>query len=194
MIGAGRPIDPRQLTASESVDYARGLGILLVVVGHTLRGVINSGLLESSAATRFADDWIYAFHMPLFFFLSGLFAERSADKGPRRFVADKLRTIAYPYVVWSLLQTSVQILMSRHTNSPASWHDLAIDRLYVPPMQFWFLYALFLCFLLFLVCWQMCLGRWGFLGVVAALTIIRLQVGLGSWGVLYQVVANLPCT
>ncbi|MCE9531484.1 MAG: acyltransferase [Planctomycetes bacterium] len=175
----------------EWVDYARGIGIFLVVVGHTLSGVINAGLLEPSATTGFVHDWIYAFHMPLFFFLSGLFAERSLGKGSRRFVSDKLRTIAYPYVVWSLLQTSVQIFMSRYTNSPANWETL-LSIVYVAPMQFWFLYALFLCFLFFLCCWHLALGRWGFLGVVAALTVVQTQFGLGSWGIIYQAVANLP--
>jgi fucose 4-O-acetylase-like acetyltransferase len=175
----------------ESVDYARGLGIFLVVVGHTLRGVINSGLVEQSPTTQFIDDWIYAFHMPLFFLLSGLFAERSVSKGPRQFVGDKLRTVAYPYLIWSLLQTTVQVLLSRHTNSPASWQDLLLIA-YQPPMQFWFLYALFMCFMIFLVCWQTGLGRWGFLGIVIALQLIRLQVGLGPWMVLDQAVTNLP--
>jgi len=173
------------------VDYARGLGIFLVVVGHTLRGVINADLLESSATLRFVDAWIYTFHMPLFFLLSGLFAERSISKGTARFVADKLRTIAYPYVVWSLLQTIVQLLLSRYTNSTATWWDL-VAIVFIPPMQFWFFYALFLCFLLFLLCWQAGLGRWGFLGAVIALWVIRSQVGLGSWGVLYSFVANVP--
>ena len=40
------------------VDIAKGIGILLVVYGH-LHNPINT--------------FIYAFHMPLFFFLSGFF-------------------------------------------------------------------------------------------------------------------------
>jgi fucose 4-O-acetylase-like acetyltransferase len=59
------------------VDYAKGIGIFLVVVGHVLRGLINSSILQPSALLLFVDRWIYGFHMPLFFFISGLFVKRS---------------------------------------------------------------------------------------------------------------------
>ena len=41
------------------VDICKGYGILLVVLGHTLR-------------TDLSLVYIYGFHMPLFFFLSGI--------------------------------------------------------------------------------------------------------------------------
>ncbi|WP_411740358.1 acyltransferase family protein [Pseudomonas sp. BF-B-26] len=44
-----------------SVDVLRGIGILLVVSGHASSG---------SSMNVFAP---YSFHMPLFFFISGLF-------------------------------------------------------------------------------------------------------------------------
>jgi fucose 4-O-acetylase-like acetyltransferase len=44
-------------------DVARGIGILLVVLGHNDFGVISP----------FLDQFIYSFHVPLFFFLSGYF-------------------------------------------------------------------------------------------------------------------------
>lgn len=40
------------------VDIAKGLGIFLVVLGHTYR-------------KNPVQNWIYSFHMPLFFILSG---------------------------------------------------------------------------------------------------------------------------
>lgn len=52
-------------------DSARGFGILLVVYGHVVRGLFQSDILTSPAWAR-ADFAIYTFHMPLFFFLSGL--------------------------------------------------------------------------------------------------------------------------
>jgi fucose 4-O-acetylase-like acetyltransferase len=59
-------------------DYGRGMGIFLVVVGHVLRGLVAASILPKSNPVRFIDAWIYSFHMPLFFFLSGVFAGRSA--------------------------------------------------------------------------------------------------------------------
>jgi len=45
------------------LDIARGIGILLVVLGHN----------DFEALSPFGQQFIYSFHMPLFFFLSGYF-------------------------------------------------------------------------------------------------------------------------
>lgn len=43
---------------NSQLDILKGIGISLVLVGHVSRnGVLN--------------NWIYSFHMPLFFFISG---------------------------------------------------------------------------------------------------------------------------
>lgn len=46
-----------------SIDIAKGLGILLVALAHN----------DLAAYAPFLYHWIYSFHMPLFFFLSGFF-------------------------------------------------------------------------------------------------------------------------
>ena len=48
-----------------TIDIAKGIAILLVVLGH-LQNPINK--------------YIYAFHMPLFFFLSGMFVKEMSLK------------------------------------------------------------------------------------------------------------------
>ncbi len=151
----------------EWVDAARGIGIVLVVFAHDVRGLELVG--TSPLATR-VDRLIYAFHMPLFFFLAGLFASQSVRRGARAFVTDKLRVIAYPYLLWSLLQGALQVAMTRETNSHLTWRDLA-EIPYQPVMQFWFLYTLFLVFIVFLGCHRLRVPTWG---------ILALGVGL-SW-------------
>src|SRR4051812_17314369 len=59
------------------VDTAKGYGIILVVFAHAVRGLIASDIMTWTPVTRFVDAWIYAFHMPLFFVLSGFFLVRS---------------------------------------------------------------------------------------------------------------------
>jgi len=55
------------------VDYAKAIGIILVVYGHVARGVFNAGLPMDEARFVLVDSIIYSFHIPLYFFLSGLF-------------------------------------------------------------------------------------------------------------------------
>lgn len=51
----------------EALDIARGIGILLVVLGHN----------DLGALSPFLHRFIYSFHIPLFFFLSGYFVNTS---------------------------------------------------------------------------------------------------------------------
>jgi fucose 4-O-acetylase-like acetyltransferase len=144
------------------VDAARGIGIILVVVGHVLRGLVKSTVMSESPAVVATDRWIYAFHMPLFFLLSGLFLAGKVDRPYATYAKDKLRRLAYPYVVWVLIQTSIQIVLSSHTNGMASVSDL-INSTYRPPMQFWFLYVLTIQSLLFGLLWKFGARHTGFL-------------------------------
>ncbi len=71
------------------VDYAKAIGITLVVVGH------------ANAYNSFCKEWIYAFHMPLFFLLSGMLLRPTADL--KAFAIKKGRRIIVPYFVWGLI-------------------------------------------------------------------------------------------
>lgn len=68
------------------VDIAKGIGIILVFLGHfnipdTLRAEI------------------YTFHMPLFFFLSGVVF--NGDKPINRFLGDEAKRMIVPYYCWA---------------------------------------------------------------------------------------------
>ena len=45
------------------IDIAKGIGIVLVVMGHN----------DFALISPFAHKLIYSFHMPMFFFMSGMF-------------------------------------------------------------------------------------------------------------------------
>ena len=126
------------------VDYTKAIGIILVVYGHVARGMFKAGLPMNESVYRIIDSIIYSFHMPLFFFLSGLFFYESLIKrGWRGLMANKMDSIAYPYIVWSLLQGSIEVLLNRWTNNHATISEV-LSFLWVPRAQFWFLYAMFL--------------------------------------------------
>src|ERR1051325_2370139 len=124
------------------VDYAKAIGIVLVVYGHVVRGLLNAGILQDAEFHGLVDSVIYSFHMPLFFFLSGLFFYSSfVKRGTGGLLVNKIDTIVYPFLVWSLLQGSVEALMSRYTNGGVSFSEVLT--VWEPRQQFWFLYALF---------------------------------------------------
>ena len=129
-------------------DYAKAIGIILVVYGHVARGLEKGGINAPFYNFELVDSIIYSFHMPLFFFLSGLFFCYSFfKKGSRKLVFSKIDTIFYPYVLWSLLQGGIEILLSNYTNGTIVVSDV-LSFLWAPRAQFWFLYALFFIFIL----------------------------------------------
>lgn len=131
------------------VDYAKAIGILLVVYGHVVRGLIGAGIIEAHLPRwLLVDSVLYSFHMPLFFFLSGLFFWRSlGNRGGSGLVFNKIDTIFYPFVLWSLLQGGIEVALSRYTNGDLGMAKV-LSLLWDPRAQFWFLWALFFSFLL----------------------------------------------
>ncbi len=129
-------------------DYAKGLGIVLVVVGHVIYSLLDANV-QVPAAMRGLMVWIYRFHMPLFFIISGMFAAQSIGKGTRRFVLNRAKNLLYPYVLWGSIQGMLHIRFSGYTNARMTWSQL-LAMWYNPPGEFWFLYVLLLCQLIFL--------------------------------------------
>lgn len=126
------------------IDFARGIGIVLVVYGHVLSGLVRAEVFPAGPLWRWMDYTLYTFHMPLFFFLAGLNVQHSLRRGAQSFLAGKVWTIAYPYVLWSLVQGGTAMLLAHDANIAILPSDLAAIW-HRPIAQFWFLYALMIC-------------------------------------------------
>jgi fucose 4-O-acetylase-like acetyltransferase len=102
-------------------------------------------MLESSTV-KMVDSVIYSFHMPLFFFLSGLlFIASLTRRGSVGLMYSKVETIAYPYLIWSLIQGFCEVSLSKYTNGNVTSSEV-LALAWIPRAQFWFLYALFIIF------------------------------------------------
>jgi fucose 4-O-acetylase-like acetyltransferase len=87
----------------------------------------------------------YSFRMPLFFILSGIFISGSLARKPLgKVVYSKFENLLYPYFIWAFIQVTLQILLSRYSNTERTWIDYSYI-LYDPKLvdQFWYLPALF---------------------------------------------------
>ena len=125
------------------IDYAKGLGIILVVLGHAIIGAREAHLPVNLNVINPLFTFIYSFHMSLFFALSGFFFEKSLDKHhEKKFLINKLQTILYPFVIWSIIQTAFEVIFSGQTNTGLSAKAL-YTCLYIPRSVYWFLFALF---------------------------------------------------
>ena len=118
----------------EWIDMAKGIGLLFVFLGHL--------------KTPFLFTWIYTFHMPLFFFLSGLVYNHSRNYGNG--ITKRFTRLVIPYftlgsgifIVWCI------IYAFQERSNAEYWYmlrDFLVQRGY---WTIWFLAALFLASIL----------------------------------------------
>jgi len=96
-----------------TIDIARGIGIILVVLGHNWTVLQERGELFRV---------IYSFHLPLFFFLSGLFLKDSGNLN--RFALSRADALLKPYFV-VLLLLGIAEMLAPHVVPVASTTPLA---------------------------------------------------------------------
>ena len=97
----------------EWVDFAKGIGIVLVVLGHT--GPFGYG---------YCGHWINSFHMPLFFFLAGLCFDETRYASLWQYGKRKCLALLYPYVTLSLLMIGLSVALCWDASSLASTSSL----------------------------------------------------------------------
>ena len=154
------------------IDLSKGFGIILVVYGHVARGLNSAGL--GFELFRQIDNVIYAFHMPLFFLLSGYFFLKSSEVGALSYFKSKVSTILFPYLIWSLIQIVIMFFASNYTNGTISLNDVLT--FFLPRGQFWFLLALFFISTVNIILFS----KFGSVGLIVSSVISLLYILIGT--------------
>lgn len=122
------------------IDIAKGILIIFVLYGHVhwIFGgykTVNDHLYLS---TR---NWMYSFHMPAFFIISGFFMKNSADVPFRRYLLKKARTILLPYFAFEIFYRAVFVILGLRTLRDAC---ISLLKLEFYAKADWFLLSLFI--------------------------------------------------
>jgi fucose 4-O-acetylase-like acetyltransferase len=140
------------------VDIAKGIGIVLVVMGHN----------DFELISPFAHKLIYSFHMPMFFFMSGMFFKPDIPFWP--FVRNRFNRVLKPFVAILLLIYFASISFSKISLVMATRRlikAMYANGHYLDWVQLWFLPHLFavsfFAFLFFKVMKQTQLQKWQWL-------------------------------
>jgi fucose 4-O-acetylase-like acetyltransferase len=139
MTQIGTPISRDRLVW---LDYAKAIGIFLVVFAHASRSIGRTQGLSWSQSLQSVDGIIYAFHMPLFFLIAGYAASLQRAQPPVSFAKSLFWGVAVPYLVWSAIWIGLKVALPDAANVPLSLSDLG-KILWQPVEHFWFLYHLF---------------------------------------------------
>ena len=125
------------------VDIARGIGILFVVLGHAIKQTeVSAGWI------RVLTYFIYSFHMPLFFCLSGFVSAKILTMNRQQrlhYIGDRAWRLLIPYFVIGLIYIPVKLKFSAAAVKPFTVSD--IPKLFIgqnPDVSLWFLYVLFI--------------------------------------------------
>ncbi|MBQ8279101.1 MAG: acyltransferase family protein [Roseburia sp.] len=122
------------------IDMAKGIGIILVVFGHT------------SFPSRNLTDWINSFHMPLFFLLSGMLLSHNhaTEQSMSSFIRKKAKGILIPYLTFSVLSILFAAVLDSATFRTYLPNALTQSVVFYGISVLWFLPALFFGEVIFL--------------------------------------------
>jgi fucose 4-O-acetylase-like acetyltransferase len=82
------------------IDLAKGIGMVLVLCGHLQNGIVFSFSPYLQDFCR----WIFSFHMPMFFIISGmLFAAKGEIPEMKVFFKKRFSSIMIPYYLFSVI-------------------------------------------------------------------------------------------
>lgn len=125
----------------EYIDFFRGIGILLMLVNHVYFG----GVIYNIS---------HAFHMPMFFIISGfLYSKKSKRQlSTQSFIKKKAKSLLLPYVIFGILHYLIWIAIYGFSIEPLT-HVFFYNTEEGMPIAgaLWFLTALFITDVLFFV-------------------------------------------
>jgi acyltransferase len=132
------------------VNLIKGIAILLVCIGHAA----TSSFLPRPITYEVIVQFIYAFHMPLFFVVSGFLSIKSFDMNLRKdyikFVKNKFIRLGVPFITISLFTNVLMVLMKGLINKEISTSIFEMFKITFSYPEngvmgaLWFLYTLFI--------------------------------------------------
>jgi fucose 4-O-acetylase-like acetyltransferase len=167
-------------------DVVKGAAILMVVFGHVWRG-LEGGVITDAAMFRAVDQAVYLFHMPVFFFLSGLFLTTGAAFVP--YLRSRLALLIWPLILWTWIDAALRQGLGR--NEIGGLWDI-FTAPFPPKGVYWFLMALFLLHILAWLLAQLPIAiRIGAIMTLSLLAALG-RIDVAPFDVLWPTVIHMP--
>lgn len=103
-----------------SLDVAKALAIIAIVVSHVLRSLADPDTVPRlSAAFLEVDDALYSWHVALFAVVAGVFLPAGVDRrGGPAYLRPRVLLFTYLYLLWTVIQAGQQQLESALAGDP----------------------------------------------------------------------------
>ena len=166
------------------VDISKGIVIILMVLGH-------------SSIPHWLSNWIWSFHMPFFFFISGMMTSWKRENA--FFFKTKTKSLMLPFVVYSIVNL-ILIGGSKEGNNtigtyiinvaqngwggvalwfiPILWIALLISKMIINSKKEWLIFISLIC--LIAIGWILCFKHIKLPWTLTTLPIAVVYIVLGS--------------
>ncbi|OOG23571.1 hypothetical protein BZK37_17195 [Enterococcus casseliflavus] len=138
---------------NDQITFLQFIGPIFVILGHSLNGFTN--IYGKSIWGIFSKDWIYIFHMSLFFFIAGfLFVKSMGKYSYFELIKKKFQRLLIPYLVFNIIFLIPKIIFGNIVGDPVTLSLKSIVVMFLTPRlnvwgHTWFLFCLFLMFCLY---------------------------------------------
>lgn len=123
------------------VDVAKCIGIYCIYLGHC------------GKSAGYGHSFVFAFHVPLFFFLAGCAEALNKEKSIVKNITKKIHTVLVPFFLFAILSIAVNVLIKNCTIGTVKSYLLILLQGCVRNKFFaeslWFLTCLFVVFVMF---------------------------------------------
>ena len=148
------------------VDMVRAFAIILIMIGHFFQGY------------RFV-DYIYIFHVPLFFFISGYVFD--TNKSIKSFLQSRVRSMVVPYICFGAIIIMATYLFSQEYTIYSLGKIIIKYCLQQRYTTMWFLTALFFAEFFFLLLYKlankvMCFNRQRNIALISMVVLITIAM------------------
>lgn len=140
------------MVKDNNVENLKALAIFLVAVGHSLP---SEKFIHVPQIAYYLANFIYTFHMPLFFFISGYVLIKYSRKVSRKdFILNKAKRLLLPYIFYLTLIDISKSILVRYTTNPVELSVSNLLKHIIWPWtasihSYWFILVLFIMFLVY---------------------------------------------
>lgn len=132
------------------ISFLQLIGPIFVILGHSLNGISSDGVWWI-----LTKKWIYIFHMPLFFMISGYllsYGNWMKEKGYVVFIKNKFMRLMVPYLVWNGICYIPKYFAQGYLADDVQMNFAYLLKVFFSPRQniwghTWFLAGLFIVYL-----------------------------------------------
>lgn len=161
----------------EWIDFCRGIAIILVILGHCV------GRMGGSKVETLVNVLICSFHMPLFFFLSGLNAKTEVNN--KEYIVKRIKKLFLPLTLFSFVMltykivkaygsTSIDTFLDSNLNGKGLYYLIGLTRKSIVS-EYWFIPAIFAAEVLFQLIIRICKKKYVIFSVAVMMMILSIK-------------------